>query len=87
MSAVDWSLTSKRTVAAANTDVSDSEDKLNRNPLLLLVTRAICQTGTYPRMTSLTRSSEEANYREMMRGMRYFMGWHQISDFDSSSSL
>ena len=30
--------------------------------------------------------SEEANYRETMRGVRFFMGWHQIPDFDSSSS-
>ena len=30
--------------------------------------------------------SEEANYRETIRGVRSFMGWHQISDFDSASS-
>ena len=29
--------------------------------------------------------SEEANYRETMRGVHSFMGWHQIPDFDSSS--
>ena len=26
--------------------------------------------------------SEEANYRETIRGVRSFMGWHQIPDFD-----
>ena len=30
--------------------------------------------------------SEEASYQETMRGVRSFMGWHQIPDFDSSSS-
>ena len=30
--------------------------------------------------------SEEANYRETMRGVCSFIGWHQIPDFDSSSS-
>ena len=30
--------------------------------------------------------SEEANYRETIRGVRLFMGWHQIPDFDSASS-
>ena len=29
---------------------------------------------------------EEANYRETMRGVRSFMGWHQIPDFVCSSS-
>ena len=26
--------------------------------------------------------SEEANYRETMRGVRSFMGWHQVPKFD-----
>ena len=30
---------------------------------------------------------EEANYRETIRGVRSFMGWHQIPDFDSTSSV
>ena len=30
--------------------------------------------------------SEEANYRETIRGVRSFMGWHQIPAFDSASS-
>ena len=30
--------------------------------------------------------SEEANYRETVRGVRSFMRWHQIPDFDSASS-
>ena len=30
--------------------------------------------------------SEDANYRETIRGVRSFMGWHQIPDYDHSSS-
>ena len=30
--------------------------------------------------------SEEASYRETIRGVRSFMGWHQIPEFDSVSS-
>ena len=30
--------------------------------------------------------SEKVNYRETMRGMRLFMGWHQVPEFDTSSS-
>ena len=33
-----------------------------------------------------TDLSEEAHYRETIRGVRSFMGWHQIPDFDSASS-
>ena len=43
-SAVDRSLTSKRTVAADNTGVSDSEDELNHEPLMWSVTGKYCQT-------------------------------------------
>ena len=31
--------------------------------------------------------SEEANYRETMRGIRSFMGWHNIPEFETVSSL
>ena len=30
--------------------------------------------------------SEEASYRETIRGVRSFMGWHKIPEFDSVSS-
>ena len=30
--------------------------------------------------------SEKASYRETIRGMRSFMGWHHIPEFDSISS-
>ena len=41
VSSVDWSLTSKITVAAANTGVSDSRDELNSEPESPAVTRAM----------------------------------------------
>ena len=31
--------------------------------------------------------SEEANFRETIKGVRPFMGWHQIPDFDSALSF
>ena len=30
--------------------------------------------------------SEEASYRETMRGVRSFMGWHKVPEFESVSS-
>ena len=30
--------------------------------------------------------SEEASYRETIRGVRSFMGWHKVPEFDSVSS-
>ena len=30
--------------------------------------------------------SEESSYRETVRGVRFFMGWHQIPEFNSVSS-
>ena len=86
VSAVDWSLTSKRSVTATNTGVSDSEDDLNIEPESLA---AVSNQGDLshrdpPKDDELDQEfSEEANYREMMRGECSFMGWHQIPDFDS----
>ena len=31
--------------------------------------------------------SEEQNYREMERGVRSCMGWHQVPKFESEASL
>ena len=31
--------------------------------------------------------SEETNYRDTMRGVKSFMGWHQLLEFDTSSFL
>ena len=40
-------------------------------------------SGTVPQTSP---ESEESTYRETIRGVRSFMGWHQIPEFDSVSS-
>ena len=93
VSAMDRSLTSKRTVAATNTGVSDSEDDLNSEPES---PAADSDEGNLsnrdpPKDDELDQEfSEEANYKlqtsQTMRGVHSFMGWHQIPDIDSLSS-
>ena len=86
---VDQSLTFRKTIAAANTGVSDSEDDLHSKPES---PAAVSDQGDLsdrntPKDKELGKElSEEANYRETMRGVRLFMCWYQIPDFDSSSS-
>ena len=33
-----------------------------------------------------TEHTEEANYRETMRGVRSFMNWHRVPEFETVSS-
>ena len=42
--------------------------------------------GELPEDSTDQDLSEDANYRETIRGVRSFMGWHQIPDYDSASS-
>ena len=42
--------------------------------------------GELPEDSTDQDLSEDANYRETIRGVRSFMGWHQIPDYDSTSS-
>ena len=42
--------------------------------------------GELPEDSADQDLSEEANYRETIRGVRSFMVWHQIPDYDSASS-
>ena len=37
-------------------------------------------------MTTDQELSEESTYRETIRGVRLFMGWHQFPEFDGVSS-
>ena len=79
------SLTSRKTV----TGVSDSNDELHSEPGS--PDGVTDQVELSDRDTSKDEGldqelSEEANYRETIRGVRSFMGWHQIPHFDSSSS-
>ena len=88
VSAVEWSLTSKRTVAAT-TGVSDTEDELDSEPesAAVLSDQEVLSNREPAKDDKPDQEfSEEANYRDTMRGVRSFMGWHQIPDFDSSSS-
>ena len=68
VSAVDRSLTSKRTVAATNTAVSDSDDELNSE---LVSPATVSDQGNLsdrdpPKDNELDHEfSEEANYREI----------------------
>ena len=88
VSAVGWSLTSKRTVTVVNTGVSDTEDKLNSEleSAAVVSDQEVLSDRDPAKDNGLDQEfSEEANYRETMRGVRSFMSWHQIPDFDSSS--
>ena len=42
--------------------------------------------GELPEDSTDQDLSEDANYRETIRGVRSFMGWHRIPDYDSISS-
>ena len=66
---------------------SDSEEELQSEP------GSPVDGNVRDRSPDLTRDesadqklSEESTYRETIRGMRSFMGWHQIPEFDSVSS-
>ena len=88
-STVDRSLTSKRTVAADNTGVSDIEDELcsePESPDVVSDREVLSDRGPAKDEKLDQEFSEEANYRETMRGVCSFMGWHQIPDFDRLSS-
>ena len=88
VSAVDQSLTSKRTVTAANTGVPVTEDELNNEPESPAVVsdQEVLSDRNPAKDDELDHKYSETNYIETMRGVRSFMGWHQIPDFDSSSS-
>ena len=42
--------------------------------------------GELPEDSTDQDLSEDANYRETIRGVRSFMGWHQIRDYDNTAS-
>ena len=83
----DQTLTGSRVIQSSSG--SDSEDDQHS------VTGSLLE-GNYPAGSpdrELTRDesadqelSEEANYRETIRGVRSFMGWHKFPEFESVSS-
>ena len=84
---LDQPLTGGKTVMSAG--VSDSEDELQSEQCSPVdgnvqgesPDKDICRDETADQ-----ELSEEATYRETIRGVRSFRGWHQNPDFDSSSS-
>ena len=82
-----WSLTSKRTVAAT-TGVSYLEDELDsesESPAIVCDREVLSDRDPAKDDKLDQEFSEEANYREAMRVVHYFMDWHQIPEFDSLS--
>ena len=78
---LDQSLPGVRTDEIAGE--SDSEAEMDREPVSPASANA---QGELPEESTDQDLSEEANYRETIRGVRSFMGWHQIPDFYSASS-
>ena len=62
---------------------SDSEAEVDGEPAS---PASVHVQGDRPEDSTDQDLSEGANYRETIRGVRSFMGWHQIPDYDSSSS-
>ena len=59
---------------------SESEAEVEGEPASVNV------QGELPEDSTNQDLSEDANYRETIRGVRSFMGWHQIPDYDNSST-
>ena len=64
-------------------DESDSEAEVGGEPAS---PASVHVQGDLPEDATDQDLSEDANYRETIRGVRSFMGWHQITDYDHSSS-
>ena len=75
---LDQSLSGGRTVEIAGE--SESEPERDREPASPASGNA---QGELPEDSTDQDLSEEANYKETIRGVRSFMCWHQIPDFDS----
>ena len=78
---LDQSLSGGRSAEIAGE--SESEPELDREPTSPASVNA---QGELPEDSTDQDLSEDANYRETIRGVRSFIGWHQIPDFDSVSS-
>ena len=61
---------------------SDSEAEMDGEPAS---PASVHVQGDVPEDTTDQDLSEDANYRETIRGVKSFMGWHQIPDYDHSS--
>ena len=69
-----------------NSDVarqSDSEAELDGEPAS---PASVHYQGDVPEAATDQDLSEDANYRETLRGVRSFMGWHHIPEYDNSAA-
>ena len=62
---------------------SDSEAEVDPEPAS---PASVHYQGDVPETNTDQDLSEDANYRETLRGVRSFMGWHQIPDYDTSAA-
>ena len=62
---------------------SESEAELDGEPAS---PASVNVQGELPEDSTDQDLSEDANYRETIRGVRLFMGWHQIPNYDKTSS-
>ena len=84
---VDQTLISPRAVQSTNGSESEDEQHSQTGSLLEGNYRDASPTRDLTRDESTDQElSEEASYRETMRGVRSFMGWHKVPEFESVSS-
>ena len=77
----DQSLSGGRSAKVASESESEAElDGERASPA------NVNDLGDLPETTTDQDLSEDANYRETIRGVRSFMGWHQIPDYDNSAA-
>ena len=84
---VDQTLTGPRTVQSTSGSESEDEQHSQTGSLLEGNYRDVSPVRELTRDESTDQElSEEASYRETMRGVRSFMGWHKVPEFESVSS-
>ena len=84
---VDQTLTGPRPVQSTIGSESEDEQHSQTGSLLEGNYRDVSPARDLTRDKSTDQElSEEASYRETMRGVRSFMGWHKVPEFESVSS-
>ena len=84
---VDQTLTGGRVVQSTSGSESEDDQHSEAGSLLEGNFRDSSPDRELTRDESADQElSEEASYRETMRGMRSFMGWHKVPEFESVSS-
>ena len=83
---VDQTLTGGRTVQSTSGSGVRMDSTVSQAPLWKATSGMAPQTETSPETSLQIKNSQEASYRETIRGMRSFMGWHKVLEFESVSS-